>query len=76
MGRRSTYGRPAKPITATVRPVAVDALRAESERQGRSIARLAADAIEEYLAARVDGFEPVLRPDCPSDQLELEDRAA
>ncbi len=67
MSRPQLYGSPAHRRGVVLREEAIAALEAAATKQGRPMSRLMADAIEKYLAERVDWFEPILRPDCPDD---------
>lgn len=76
MGRPQLYGSPGLRRGVLLRQETVKALDAAAAQQGRPMSRLMADAIEKYLAERVDWFEPKLRPDRPDDgqaTLEVED---
>ncbi len=65
MGRPTLYTTPLLRRSALLREEAVEALEQAAAQQGRPRARLMADAIELYLAANVDGFDPIVAPDCP-----------
>lgn len=79
MGRPKAYGTETRPVSSRLRVSTYEQLRHEAKRQGRSVARLIGDAVESYLAEELEDFEPMLRPDCPSDDqrgLELDEAAA
>lgn len=79
MGRPKAYGTDTRPVSSRLRISTYEQLRDEAQRQERSVARLIGDAVESYLAHQLDDFEPMLRPDCPSEDqqgLNLDEAAA
>lgn len=58
MGAPRVYPEAGKPFTTRIRPEARAAAERVARRQGRSLGRIVADALELYVAAADPGFDP------------------
>lgn len=73
----ATYQEPTHTLGARVRRSTFHTLKEFAHQQGQPYARLVADAVELYLAERVEGHEPAISaPGVTQLGLELEEPAA